>query len=143
MDRRTVDGGDAVGRIAEYFAACSTGTSDEIAAHFIPDAVLYDTNFPAVRGARAIGQFWVAVRKKWQGAVWTVDSAHSEGTRAVCEWTMTGLGPIGQAFAFHGSDHYDLATDGRIAEIRQYWTFDPERLDTGLVGYDYGDREED
>lgn len=128
---------DAVTRIGQYFAACSAGTSDDIAAHFTPDAVIYDTNFGPVRGATAIGRFWPMVRKRWQGAVWTVDRAFGEGSRAVCEWTMTGVGEQGQAFAFRGSDHYDLAPDGRIAEVRQYWTFDPERLDSALLGYDY------
>jgi hypothetical protein len=42
----------------------------------------------------------------------------------------------GRPFAFRGSEHYRFR-DSLIAEIRQYWTFDPERLDTGLRGYPY------
>ena len=52
---------------------------------------------------------------------------------------MTGTEPAsGRAFAFRGSEHYRFeGDDHRIAEIRQYWTFDPDRLDTGLIDYPY------
>ena len=42
----------------------------------------------------------------------------------------------GRSFVFRGSEHYRLV-DGLIDEIRQYWTFDRDRLDTGLVDYPY------
>ena len=48
---------------------------------------------------------------------------------------MTGTDPrSGRAFMFRGSEHYRL-DGGLIAEIRQYWTFDRERLDTGFVDH--------
>lgn len=50
---------------------------------------------------------------------------------------MTGTGPDGP-FRFRGSEHYGFDGD-RIAEIRQYWIFDRDRLDTGLVDYPYPD----
>lgn len=131
----------AVTRIADYFAACSSGTSEDVAAHFTSDAVVYDTNFAPVRGAAAIGQFWLAVRRRWHGATWKVDQAHSAGNRAVCEWSMTGRNAEGRAFVFRGSDHYNFAEDGRIAQVRQYWSFDPDRLDTALVDFPYDARE--
>ena len=63
----------------------------------------------------------------------------SDGETAAIEWTMTGTDPAsGRAFAVRGSEHYRFeGGDHRIAEIRQYWTFDPERLDTGLIDYPY------
>jgi ketosteroid isomerase-like protein len=58
-----------------------------------------------------------------------------EGDRAAMEWEMDGTAPeSGRAFTFRGSDHYEFR-DGLICEIRQWWTFDAARLDTGLVGH--------
>jgi ketosteroid isomerase-like protein len=125
-------------RIRAYFAACTTGDAAAIAAHFTEDAVIYDTNVAPVRGAAAIGEFWVGVRERWRGAAWAVDRVVADGGAAAIEWTMTGRAPDGRAFTMRGSEHHAFApADGRIAEIRQYWTFDRDRLDTGLVGYDY------
>lgn len=120
-----------------YFADCSTGTAEQIAAHFTPDAVIWDTNHAPVRTAAGIGTFWDRIRGQWQGATWTVDRIVSDGETAAIEWTMAGVGPAGP-FRFRGSEHYAFVGD-RIAEIRQYWTFDPDRLDTGLVDYPYPD----
>ncbi len=128
-------------RIVAYFEACSTGSAADIAAHFTPEAVIFDTNIRAVRGAADIGAMWTKVRRRWGGAVWTVDSvvADAEDGAAAIEWTMTGTDPeSGRSFAFRGSEHYRLA-DTLIDEIRQYWTFDPATLDTGLLDYPYGE----
>ncbi len=125
-------------RIEAYFRACSEGSPDDIASHFTDDAVVFDTNHPPVRGAAAIGAFWAKVRERWDGAVWLVDTCVSDGDTAAIEWTMTGRGPRGE-FAVRGSEHYRFA-DGRIDEIRQYWTFDRETLDTGLVDFPYASR---
>ncbi len=128
---------DLEARIRAYFAACGQGDAAAIAAHFTDDAVIYDTNVPPVRGSAAIGQFWVRVREKWGGARWQVDAVLAEGERAAIEWTMTGRHPArGERFAVHGAEWYRFE-DGRIAEIRQYWTFDPAAPGTGLVGYPY------
>ncbi len=126
-------------RITAYFEACGEGSPDDIASHFTSDAVIYDTNIRPMRGADDIGATWVQVRKRWQGARWTVDTIVSDGETAAIEWTMTGTEPAsGRAFAFRGSEHYRFeGDDHRIAEIRQYWTFDPDRLDTGLIDYPY------
>ena len=123
-------------RIRAYFAACTGGTAEDIAAQFTPDAVIFDTNVGPVRGAATIGTFWAGVREHWQGAAWAVDSVVAEGDAAAIEWTMTGRGREGRPFAMRGSEHYAFV-DGRIAEIRQYWTFDRDRLDTGLLDYPY------
>lgn len=128
-------------RLDAYFRACSYGSADDIAAHFTDDAVVYDTNIAPVRGKAAIGPMWVKVRERWGGATWALDSivATADGTAAAIEWHMTGTDPrSGRAFVFRGSDHYRLR-GGLIEEIRQYWTFDPDRLDTGLVGFDHPD----
>ena len=127
-------------RIRAYFDACTSGDAAAIASHFTEGATIYDTNVRPVRRAAAIGAFWVGVRERWQGAAWAVDRlvVDGDGGAAAIEWTMTGRAPDGRPFAVHGSEHHAFAgDDGRIDEIRQYWTFDRQRLDSGLVGYDY------
>lgn len=134
-------------RIEAYFGACNEGSAEDIAAHFTPDAVIWDSNLDPCRGSAAIGEMWVRVRRRWDGARWTVDTAvvdrnaaeAGEATAAI-EWTMRGHDPRqdGRPFAFRGSEHYRFQ-GSLIAEIRQYWTFDPDRLDTGLRGYPYPD----
>ena len=146
-------------RIVAYFTACGEGSAADIASHFTPDAVIYDTNLRPARGAEAIGAMWVKVRQRWGGATWHVDSfigatesaGHPDpgpvGSQQVAaiEWSMYGTAPAtGEAaprpFVFRGSEHYRFAPDADdllIAEIRQYWTFDPTTLDTGLVDYPY------
>lgn len=122
-------------KIRAYFRSCNEDSPKAIAAHFTADAVIYDTNHRPVRGADEIGRFWKKVRSQWHGAVWTVDRVVSDGETAAIEWHMSGEGDSGP-FVFRGSEHY--AFDGEhIAEIRQYWTFDPARGDTGLVDYPY------
>lgn len=132
-------------RITAYFEACSHGTADDIASHFTPDAVIYDTNIEPAAGADTIGAMWVRVRQRWGGAVWEVESVVSEagegpwagGGAAAIEWCMRGTEPDqARPFVFRGSEHYAFR-DGLIAEIRQYWTFDPATLDTGLRDYHY------
>lgn len=125
------------GRIEAYFAACSDGTAEDIAGQFTPGAVVYDTNHAPVSGSGTIGGFWVRVRERWGGARWTVDRCVEQGEAAAIEWTMTGHAP--RAFTVRGAEHYHFGSDGRIDEIRQYWTFDPEHLDTALVDYPYHD----
>lgn len=124
-------------RITAYFDACGSGTADEIAAHFTDDAVIYDTNIRPMVGSADIGATWVTVRERWGGARWTVDSIVSDGDTAAIEWSMTGTDPASsRAFVFHGSEHYRFeGSENLIVEIRQYWTFDPDRLDTDLIGY--------
>jgi ketosteroid isomerase-like protein len=127
-------------RIRSYFEACNGGAPGDVAAHFTPDAVIYDTNIPPQRGRDAIAAGWSAIRDKWGGATWSVDSvvAAANGDAAAIEWSMRGTDPkSGRAFVFRGSEHYRFV-DTLIDEIRQYWTFDRERLDTGLVDYPYG-----
>ncbi|MPY92028.1 MAG: hypothetical protein GEV08_02890 [Acidimicrobiia bacterium] len=121
-------------RIRAYFADCTSGSAADIARHFTEDAVIYDTNVRPVRGATAIGSFWVGVRERWRGAAWSVESVVADGDAAAIEWAMTGSDADGRPFTVRGSEHYAFA-GGRIAEIRQYWTFDRDRLDTGLVDH--------
>lgn len=124
-------------RIEAYFADCSGGDAGAIAQHFTPDAVIYDTNVRPARGRDQIGAMWVAICERWGGATWSVDSVVEavDGASAAIEWSMLGIDPAtGRRFVVHGSEHYRF--EGTvIAEIRQYWTFDRTRLDTGLVGY--------
>jgi ketosteroid isomerase-like protein len=131
---------DREARIRAYFGSCNHGSPEEIAAHFTDGAVIWDTNHAPVRTADGIGRFWQRIREQWRGARWSVDRVVTDGDTAAIEWAMTGTGPDGP-FRFHGSEHYAFEGD-RIAEIRQYWIFDRDRLDTGLVDYPYGPPEE-
>jgi SnoaL-like domain len=133
---------DPAARIEAYFGACNLGSAAEIGAHFTSDAIVWDTNLEPCRGNEAIGAMWVTVRERWGGARWSVDRVVAQDEMAAIEWTMVGRSARhgGRSFAFRGSEHYAFQGAFRgvlIAEIRQYWTFDPERLDTGLVGYDH------
>ena len=126
-------------RIDAYFVACSEGSANEIASHFTDAAVIWDTNIRPMRGRTDIGATWVKVRDRWDGARWLVDSIveAADAHTAAIEWRMTGRDlRAGRDFTFRGSEHYCFE-ESLIAEIRQYWTFDPERLDTGLLDYEY------
>lgn len=126
-------------RIDEYFRACGHGSAQDIAEHFTAEAVIFDTNIRPMRTASGIGEAWAKVRKRWGGAEWSVDSFVSDGDVAAIEWSMTGHdSDSGRDFRFRGSEHYVFDGDQNlISEIRQYWTLDPVRLDTGLLDYDY------
>lgn len=122
-------------RILAYFASCNGGDVAEVAAHFTESATIFDTNHDPVIGAEAIGEFWDRIRTQWRGAVWGVESIVTDGEVAAIEWHMRGSTSEGP-FVFRGSEHYAFEGD-LISEIRQYWTFDRSRSDTGLRGYDY------
>ena len=62
------------------------------------------------------------------------------GDRAAIEWSVTGTHPERGRFCVRGSEHYRMSGD-RIAEIRQYWTFDPAAPGAALHGFPYDDRE--
>ncbi len=126
-------------RILAYFDACNTGDAEAIASHFTPDAVVYDTNHAPVRGAATIGAFWTKIRAKWVDTRWHVDSCIEDGDHAAIEWSVTGTHPTRGAFCVRGSEHYRLV-DGRIAEIRQYWTFDPTAPGAALHDFPYAER---
>ena len=82
---------------------------------------------------------WDAVSRRWGGARWSVDSVveSADGSAAAIEWSMRGTDPTtGEPFVFRGSEHYRFV-DTLIDEIRQYWTFDRDRLRTGLIDYPY------
>lgn len=125
-------------RIPTYFRACGEGTAADIASHFTHGAVIYDTNVRPIQGALAIGEMWVKVRDRWGGARWSVDSMIAGDDAAAIEWSMIGTDPqTGREFTFRGSEHYRFR-GSLIDEIRQYWTFDPAQLDTGLIGFEHG-----
>ncbi|MEM7467884.1 MAG: nuclear transport factor 2 family protein [Pseudomonadota bacterium] len=126
---------DNLQRIETYFDACSTGSVEDVTENFTSDAIIYDTNHEPVRGAENIGRFWSKIQERWQGATWYVNSCLMEADKAAIEWTMTGTTSSGP-FTVRGSEHYRFV-DGRIDQIRQYWSFDSENLDTSLVGFPY------
>ena len=121
--------------VDSYFLACSGGTAEEIAGHFCGDAVVYDLNHEPVRGAAGIGDFYVRVRDRWGGATWLVDTYLGDEQHAAGEWSMHGTAD-GTPFVVRGSEHYEFEA-GKIAQIRQYWKFDPSRPGVALRGYPY------
>ena len=129
----------AAQRIAAYFDACNRGDAQAIASHFTPEAIVYDTNHKPVRGAETIGAFWTKIRAKWVNTRWHVDSCIAEGDHAAIEWSVTGTHPTRGAFCVRGSEPYRLV-DGKIDEIRQYWTFDPEQPGAALHHFPYAER---
>ena len=54
---------------------------------------------------------------------------------AAIEWRMEGE-HLGNGFQIRGSEHYGFR-ENLIAEIRQYWTFDPQSPGGGLIDYPY------
>ena len=123
-------------RIRSYFAACSSGSKDEVARHFTEDAVIYDTNHAPIVSAENIGNFWVQIHTKWTGANWVVERVVEDEKSAAIEWCMDGEHQ-GNKFEVRGSEHYQFH-DTLIAEIRQYWIFDSSSPGGGLIDYPYG-----
>jgi len=123
--------------IEDYFAACTAGDAARVAGCFTADAVVYDLNHRPVRGAEQIAAFFARVREQWTDAAWWVDTFLEGGDRAVSEWAMSGR-KDGEPFVVRGSEHYAF-DGGLIAEIRQYWRFDPSHPDSGLVDFNYAD----
>jgi ketosteroid isomerase-like protein len=121
--------------VRAYFAACSRGDTAGVSASFCPDAVVYDTNHHPVRGPDAIAAFFAKVRERWDGATWHVDTFVGDGRTAAIEWTML-VRHAGRAVAVRGSEHYEFA-DGRIRQIRQYWTYHQDDPASGLRDYPY------
>ncbi len=120
-----------------YFDACTRGDLQGIRDCFCEDGVVYDTNHRPVRGAGEIAAFYVGIRERWGEAAWHVDTFVGDGQAAAIEWTML-VPHQGRTAAVRGSEHYSFR-DGLIAEIRQYWTFDPERVETGLHDFPYAE----
>lgn len=102
---------------------------------FTADAVIYDTNHAPVTGRETIGRFWAKIAAKWSGATWEVHTYLGDDEHAATEWSMHGQYG-GRPFTVRGSEHYDFV-DGRIAQIRQYWTFDPASPGSELIGFPY------
>lgn len=128
---------DRASQVEAYFQACARGDGADIASCFTPDAVIFDTNHAPVRGRAEIGEFWARTARRWGGATWSVDTVVEDGDAAAIEWSMRGVGPAGP-FAVRGSEHYRF--DGAlIAQIRQYWTFDPAQPGSQLEGFPYGE----
>ena len=124
-------------QIRSYFEACSSGSSEAVANHFTDSAVIYDTNHSPIMSSAAIGEFWSQIHQKWVGARWVVEQVIETIDSAAIEWVMSGEA-YGRPFQIRGSEHYEFE-GGLIAEIRQYWTFDPKSPGGGLISYPYGE----
>lgn len=122
-------------RVLRYFDACTRQSADEIASHFCDDAVVYDTNHAPVSGAQAIGNFYAKVRQRWNGASWHIDTFIEGPAEAASEWTMLVRVDERQV-AVRGAEHYEFH-DGLIRQIRQYWSYNADNVETGLKNYPY------
>lgn len=131
-------------RIRAYFDACNRASAEDIASHFVPDAVHY---FPdgapggPFRGATTIARRWVDAVAQL-GSAWTVDHviADPATARAVIEWThfKTKVG-----VTLRGDEWYRFDPEsGLIREIRAYYAV--PQPSTGelfqLGGFDYVER---
>lgn len=121
--------------VTSYFAACSRGDVQAITDSFCENATIYDTNHPPVHGPVAIAKFWTHVREDLAGATWHVDTFIDDDKRAAVEWTMR-FARDESVVLVRGSEHYELE-DGRIHEIRQYWTHNPDDMSVGLREFPY------
>lgn len=121
--------------VEDYFDACTRGDAEAIARSFCDDAIVYDSNARPVAGADEIGRFFAEVREQRGNASWHIDTFVEGDTSAASEWTMIDR-KGSEALVVRGSEHYEFR-DGRISQIRQYWTHDPKGARTGLRDYPY------
>jgi ketosteroid isomerase-like protein len=125
-----VDEAESIAR--RYMDLCNTGDAASIGGCFTADAVIYDLNVPPVKGAEAIGQFWVRVRDRWEGGTWSIIALVSDGRTVAVEWDLRGR-RHGEPILFRGADMITVEA-GRISEVHQYWSYQPE-TGSDLVGY--------
>ena len=130
--------------IVAYFAACTRGDGDGIAACLTPDAIHF---FPpgmyggAFRGARAIAERWV---RAWTdlGSRWALETVAVDPAtnRAVAEWTHYKTGP---GTVLRGDEWYEFDREtGLISEIRAYYASPqaPDLARLELAEFDYAGR---
>jgi ketosteroid isomerase-like protein len=132
---------DRVDLIRRYYAACSRGDADGVAATVCHDVVHYflapNVGSAAVRGAEHLGRYWRKVHGMID-ATWHVDHAISAGQETVIEWSMywTPQGS-GDRVVTRGAEWF-VFRDRRIAEIRSYYRH--EQSDSELEGFPYAER---
>ncbi|MEU9343860.1 nuclear transport factor 2 family protein [Streptomyces sp. NPDC048278] len=136
-------GGGHLATISLYYDGCSTGDADLMRRTLADDVVHWflapNPGSAPVRGGEHLARYWRKVHGLID-AVWIVDHLLDGATEAVIEWTMYWT-PLesGLRVSTRGAEWFAFAADGRIAEIRSYYSQHPDR-DSELAGFPYPDR---
>lgn len=123
-DRGTMLTTDEIKKVVETYAAAHTaGDIDGLMALFSPDATVADpADQPEMRGAEAVRDFFATTHAN-------VDSLELQITgpiRAVGRWAAVPLRAVttasGGRFAVDIIDVFTFGDDGKITDMRAYWT---------------------
>jgi ketosteroid isomerase-like protein len=126
--------------VRAYYDALNSGDAERVAAHFSPDATHYYTRLGPHHGAQTIGEHTRWAVQNIAGH-WTIEDAVDDGERVVIEWTMTWRDPqSGEPRLDRGTEWFEFAEDGRIAEVRAYHHGGPKNPSGDLVGFDHAGR---
>jgi ketosteroid isomerase-like protein len=126
--------------IRRYYEGCSTGDVALMKSTFTPDVTHYFTAQEPIRGAEALAGFWRRFNSGDRRAVWTVDHGLVSGDEAVIEWTMLTTFQDGRPRELLRGTEWVRFRDGRIAEIRAYYSWTPDQRESKLVGFPYAER---
>ena len=119
MVRLRQSGHEYVETIKNYYRGCSAADSELMMSTFADDVVHYFVDHSAVKGARALANYWAKVGPRTQ-AEWRLDHVIIQEPEAVIEWSMRWTpSATGRPELLRGSEWYYFV-DGRIAEIRSY-----------------------
>jgi ketosteroid isomerase-like protein len=130
----------ALDLIRRYYAACSAGDADGVAACCTADVVHYflapNVGSAPVAGAEHLGRYWRKVHGRID-ATWLVDHGIEVPGEAVIEWSMHWRSAAGERVVTRGAEWF-VVREERIAEIRSYYR--QEQTDSELDGFPYADR---
>ena len=105
--------------IHTYYRGCNSHDFDLLMSTFTPDIVHYFVDHSAVRGDRALANYWCKVAPRTQ-AHWQMDHAVVQDAEAVIEWSMRWTpAQTGEPEILRGTEWYWFE-DERIKEIRSY-----------------------
>jgi steroid delta-isomerase-like uncharacterized protein len=129
--------------LRRYYAAWGTADPDAVVRFFTEDAVFEDLAFAArFDGAAGIRQFAMLT---YSGVpdfrVEPEAIVAGAGGRAAAAWVMSGthrgdfpgLPATNRAFRVRASSILEIAADGRIARMTDYWSPDDFRREVGLL----------
>jgi len=126
--------------IRTYYVGCSTGNIELMKSTFTPDVTHYFTDHAPVTGADTLANYWAGFNTQGRNAVWTVDRFMTSEDEAVIEWTMISTILIEhRKNILRGAEWYQFYK-GKIAEIRAYFLWTPEKEVNELVGFPYPER---
>lgn len=126
--------------IRRYYEGCSTGDVALMKSTFTPDVTHYFTAHEPIRGADTLADFWRRFNSGDRQAVWTVDHGLASGEEAVIEWTMVTTYLDGRPRELLRGTEWCRFREGRIAEIRAYYSWTPDQRESKLIGFPYAER---